>query len=260
VEIFLAVVLGLVAAGAVAGVLDAIGLPERRTAVGALFVGALVGLGAGDLLIDGAGAWWEGHPMLAAGLGGLLLLGLTVLVIDEVIARTTAARWQKAARDPVARLVATKRAFALMQLGAAVRRPDAEQRVGTPAVVRRAVGLLDRTVVAGRALTPVLTASDDLLEVYSCVTAVADDAERLAQYAREYLEAHGVMVERELRGTPIGPDTALPLFAAWFATRRQFPHLEASLEELGEVATRVLGAGVTSARSPDAPTVHRPRV
>jgi hypothetical protein len=254
VDVSVAIAIGLIAAGAAAAVLESQGLPDWKAALGAICFGGLIGLAAADLIVEGAGDWWGNHEMFGTGVAGFLLLGLTVLVIDEVIARTTAARWRKAARSPVARLAATRNAMVLKQLGSAVGANGWETAPDTPAVVRSSTGLLDRTVISARALTPLLTASDDLLEVYASVSAVADEAERVSRYGAGYLEA------LETRGPrPANNDVELRFVEASLRFQDAHDGLVAALGELDTVARRVLGAGAADAHSPDSPFALVPR-
>jgi hypothetical protein len=253
VEPFIAIAIALSVAGAAAGLLEAQGLPNWKAAVGAICFGGLIGLAAGDLIIDGAGDWWAGHPMFGTAVAGFLLVGLTVLVIDEVIARTSAARWRQAARDPVARLAATKNAMTLERLGATLGVKDWATQPGTAAAVRPSVGLLDRTVISARALTPLLAGSDDLLDVYARVSAVANEAERVSRYGTGFLEALAARGKTD----PPSPETQLDFVEASLRLKDSHDGLVAALDALDEVAQRVLGAGAAGTHSPDSPFALR---
>ena len=59
--------------------------PRRVAAVAA--AGALLGLVACDVWVAGVRAWWDRHSFTGCVVSSLLVLGVTVLIIDEVVAR-----------------------------------------------------------------------------------------------------------------------------------------------------------------------------
>jgi hypothetical protein len=58
----------------------------RRGAAGAT-AGVLLGLIACDIWLAGVRAWWDRHAFTSCVVSSLLVLGVTVLIIDEVLAR-----------------------------------------------------------------------------------------------------------------------------------------------------------------------------
>ncbi len=58
---------------------------RRAAAVGT--TGLLVGLVACDLWVTGVRTWWDRHSFTSCVVSSLLVLGVTVLIIDEVLAR-----------------------------------------------------------------------------------------------------------------------------------------------------------------------------
>ena len=58
-----------------------------RRAAAATTAGVLVGLVACDVSVAGVRAWWDRHSFTSCVVSSLLVLGVTVLIIDEVLAR-----------------------------------------------------------------------------------------------------------------------------------------------------------------------------
>jgi len=60
--------------------------PTRRLAAAGIAL-ALVGLVVCDLSVPGFRVWWDDHALTASIVSSLLVLGVTALIIDEVVAR-----------------------------------------------------------------------------------------------------------------------------------------------------------------------------
>ncbi|MGA3216202.1 MAG: hypothetical protein ABSD97_11010 [Acidimicrobiales bacterium] len=58
-----------------------------RLATAVATAGVLVGLVACDIWVAGVRAWWDRHSFTSCVVSSLLVLGVTVLIIDEVLAR-----------------------------------------------------------------------------------------------------------------------------------------------------------------------------
>lgn len=58
-----------------------------RPAAAVTTAGVLVGLVACDLWVSAARAWWDRHSFTSCVVSSLLVLGVTVLILDEVLAR-----------------------------------------------------------------------------------------------------------------------------------------------------------------------------
>ena len=97
----LAAVAGLACFVLVTRYANGLRLGEDRAIAGGLFSGSLVALGLAHVIVDGLGPWWADHPMLAAGVSGALLLGLTVLLIDALVDRNRARQWSRTLFPPV---------------------------------------------------------------------------------------------------------------------------------------------------------------
>jgi len=61
--------------------------PVLRRAAAATTAGVLLGLVACDVWVPGARAWWDRHSFTSCVVSSLLVLGVTVLILDEVLAR-----------------------------------------------------------------------------------------------------------------------------------------------------------------------------
>ena len=81
------------------------GLRAHEAKLGGAFAGVLVALAAGDLFIDDLRDWWADRPMLSATVGGALLLGLTVLLVDAIVERSRAREVRRTLAHPVVHLL-----------------------------------------------------------------------------------------------------------------------------------------------------------
>jgi hypothetical protein len=75
------------------------GAHRGQALLGAICASGVVGLAVGDLSIDRAGEYWAKHPMFGAGIVGLLLVGLTVLIVNAVIEQAENRRWRRVVTD-----------------------------------------------------------------------------------------------------------------------------------------------------------------
>jgi hypothetical protein len=105
VDVVIAIACGIVAGVAVDQTATRLGIRDARSQLGSVLVGVIFSLAAGDLLIGGLGRWWGDRPMLSSGVSGLLLLGLTVLLIDKLIERSRAGQLRSIVGGRVAYLL-----------------------------------------------------------------------------------------------------------------------------------------------------------
>src|SRR5262245_7901272 len=107
-RIAISVLVGLVVAVVAAYAPERRAVPRVKYALGGVCLGGIVGLALADLIVCGAGDFWQAHAMLGAAIIGVLFVLLTVLVIDEAVGRANTKRWRRAAEQPVAQLIATR--------------------------------------------------------------------------------------------------------------------------------------------------------
>jgi hypothetical protein len=227
------------------GVAALVGVTAHRASLqswqwvtGAALGGCLAGLAAADLLIDGAGPYWADHPMLAAGLGAVLLLGLTIVVIDAAIERGNTLRRREAAKTPVKRVL-ERADEAHCTLESALRGDSSDA-----AVVREAGEALNAAVIAARTMTPLLLSSQELLTIYDNAEAFAHDADEVVLRCRTYRrESAAESVTRQSHDT----------FADCLSRSQR------ALEELRDSATRTLRDDLGDTSPRDASMREAPR-
>jgi hypothetical protein len=160
---------------------------------GAVFTGAIVALAVADVTVDGAGSYWEGHPMLGAGLSGLLLVGLTVLVVNRLIERGEARRWRRVARRPVGALVrlmdepAIETGWVILTVAAPTGWPEhaTEENV---AILRALAKCAESMAAEADRQGPILTANAELLGLFGATSNLAVAGRDLSQSVARYAD------------------------------------------------------------------------
>jgi hypothetical protein len=244
-----------IAAMIAAGLLVAVvvgGLVARRSdprvwwqvLVGAVFSGCIVGMAVGDLLIKHQGRWWADRPMLAAGISAILLLGLTVLVVEAVIEHGNTLRRRTAAQQPVARtLESADDAHAVIK---AILDDQSDRRRED---LIKASKALEGIVVRARTMTPLLTASTELLPLYKQAEAFADAAYKLRDACRDYGDSLD-----EVTGSGQSTEATLSaLKTAYLLSQHELESLWVEAEALKFVASpdREAQAGSVARQRPD---------
>ena len=136
--------------------------------------------------------------MFRAVLAGLLLLGLTVLLVEAVVGRAEARRWHSAARPPVRKLLELANDPSLVEArqvivyAAPYGRPRAKRAPAIPENLAASEHLSDAaTKVDAEAdrLGPILTAIGEFLPVFDTTISLGVAARRAAKAATAYRQA-----------------------------------------------------------------------
>ena len=229
------------------------GLTGWRVPVGAVLSAMLAGTVAADFSVPGAGEWWSVHPNAAASATGLLLLAVTVLVVEAVLERvlraSEARRWRTAAAEAVGAVLdaaAGDKGTEFSRL-----RPPGQWISGPPdpseaedlrANLREAHERLRRGVLD---VAPVLTATDELHELYDLAVGAAAAIAELRAALSAWLETHETLSE-EIRSVDRFDEEDFAqrfpeLRDKWTHVKVEWNKLVSHLEALEREAERDLG-------------------
>lgn len=207
-----------VGAGALAlGVARFVGVTGAvRLTAGAVCVGLLVALGVADVVVPHLGPWWADRPMASAAITGALLTAIIALVVEAVIEHLEARRWRPAGIHALTRLQhAGAAAYANLEEAFATAPASgypknwknwlqSDRDFGPPAeaglvfacgpvgefsdIVNAATRTRETIEATATELAPILTATDELNEVYVAALETIHILEALAKRARVYAE------------------------------------------------------------------------